>query len=331
MQRPKIIIASVAVAAIAAIGGTTAALASGSSSSSAAPSSTFEVPKGQAPATAETTPTAAEMALYNALDCTKDQKKVAGQEDHPTTFLITCGDPQTEQQVQYKYLLMPTLTAGGGRVLTVVGRGSDLASARTAAEQLDRVERLLWLWLLACFAYAIHPVRWLDTYLIAAWGAYFIAGAAFFRACTAGWNVSRAGLVLGSLGLCIVQAWQFAAELGAVHRKPFSDAVVAWLITSFFVFFAALSFRGPFARRAIPRWIATLGALSYPIYLLHQQIGAVVIQRYWSINNRYALLALAFAALLALAAAVHFGIERRTWAALRARGALALPVGRGIR
>ena len=39
MQRPKIIIASVAVAAIAAVGGTTAALASGSSSSSAAPTS----------------------------------------------------------------------------------------------------------------------------------------------------------------------------------------------------------------------------------------------------------------------------------------------------
>ena len=39
MQRPKIIIASVAVAALAAIGGTTAALASGSSTSSAASAS----------------------------------------------------------------------------------------------------------------------------------------------------------------------------------------------------------------------------------------------------------------------------------------------------
>jgi predicted lipoprotein with Yx(FWY)xxD motif len=39
MQRPKIIIASLAVAAIAAVGGTTAALASGSSPSSAAPTS----------------------------------------------------------------------------------------------------------------------------------------------------------------------------------------------------------------------------------------------------------------------------------------------------
>jgi peptidoglycan/LPS O-acetylase OafA/YrhL len=200
-----------------------------------------------------------------------------------------------------------------------------------AASQLDRIERFLWLWLVACLAYAIHPARWLDTFLIAAWGAYFIGGAAFFRACTGSWNVSRAGLVLGSLGLCIAQAWQFAADLSAVHGKPFSPLVIAWLITSFFVFFAALTLRGPFVRRAIPRWTATLGALSYPIYLLHQQIGAVVIQRYWSINNRYALLALGFAGLLALAAAVHFGVERRIWAGLRAREAVTLPAGRGIR
>lgn len=79
---------------------------------SAAPSDGFAVPTGDVPTTAETTPTDAEKALYNALDCTKDQKKVAGQDDHPTTFLITCGDPQTEQQVQYKYMLMPTLIQG---------------------------------------------------------------------------------------------------------------------------------------------------------------------------------------------------------------------------
>jgi predicted lipoprotein with Yx(FWY)xxD motif len=46
MQRPKIIIASVAVAALAAIGGTTAALASSSSPSSAAPSSSAPAATG---------------------------------------------------------------------------------------------------------------------------------------------------------------------------------------------------------------------------------------------------------------------------------------------
>ncbi len=46
MQRPKIIIASVAVAALAAIGGTTAALASSSSASSATPSSSAPAATG---------------------------------------------------------------------------------------------------------------------------------------------------------------------------------------------------------------------------------------------------------------------------------------------
>jgi len=48
MQRPKIIIASVAVAAIAAIGGTTAAVASGSPANSAAPATS--APATSAPA-----------------------------------------------------------------------------------------------------------------------------------------------------------------------------------------------------------------------------------------------------------------------------------------
>jgi peptidoglycan/LPS O-acetylase OafA/YrhL len=198
-----------------------------------------------------------------------------------------------------------------------------------AIGQLDRVERFLWPWLLACVAYAIHPMRWLDTYLIAAWGAYFVAGAAFFRASTGGWNLSRTGLVLVSLGLCIAQAWQFAAELSVVHGKSFSALVIACLVTSFFLFFYALTYRALFTRRAVSPWIAILGGLSYPIYLLHQQIGAVVIQRYWSISNRDILLVLAFAALVALAAAIHFGIERSTWAALRANRAVAPPAGRG--
>jgi len=199
-----------------------------------------------------------------------------------------------------------------------------------ALGQLDRVERFLWPWLLACLAYAIHPMRWLDTYLIAAWGAYFVAGAAFFLACVGCWTRSLAGLVLVSLGLCIAQAWQFAAELSVVHGKPFSALVIACLVTSFFLFFFALTYRKAFTRRAVSPWIGTLGALSYPIYLLHQQIGAVVIQRYWTISNRYVLLALVFAALVVLAAAIHFGIERRTWAALRARKNIALPARPGI-
>jgi predicted lipoprotein with Yx(FWY)xxD motif len=67
MQRPKIIIASVAVAAIAAIGGTTAAVASGSPGNSAAPAAS-------APATSAGSSAPAGSAVVRAAQATIDGK-----------------------------------------------------------------------------------------------------------------------------------------------------------------------------------------------------------------------------------------------------------------
>ena len=213
----------------------------------------------------------------------------------------------------------PTYVDGVYWTLAIEWKFYALMFLLIAAGQLARIEWFLWLWVLACVAYTLHRAEWLDTYLIAAWGAYFVAGAALYRSCAAGWNLSRVSLVLVALVLCIVQAWQFAAELSTVHGVVFQAPVVTIVIASFFGFVTMLSLGTRSIRRAIPRWSVTLGALSYPIYLLHQQIGAIVIQRYWSLNTRFELLVLGFVALIALAAAVHIGVERTAWIVLLPR------------
>jgi preprotein translocase subunit SecD len=88
-----------------------AAASAAPAATSAASSATPSASPVAVPAVAETTPTAAEIAAYQALDCSKDQKKVSGQADIPTKFMATCGDPQT-YPTPYKYLLMPTLIQG---------------------------------------------------------------------------------------------------------------------------------------------------------------------------------------------------------------------------
>jgi preprotein translocase subunit SecD len=93
-------------AAASAAASATPAPASASAASGSAAASPIAVP-----AVAETTPTAAELAAYQALDCTKDQAKVAGQQDIPTKFMVTCTDPTTSP-TPYKYLLLPTLIQG---------------------------------------------------------------------------------------------------------------------------------------------------------------------------------------------------------------------------
>jgi predicted lipoprotein with Yx(FWY)xxD motif len=123
MQRPKIIIASVAVAAIAAVGGTTAALASGSSSSSAAPASS------SAPASSAATVSTAQvsvngktetilvdghgMPLYYYQPDTASRSAVTGQ-------LAVVWPPLTSSA--------PTATGLSGKLTTVMdGHGSQVA------------------------------------------------------------------------------------------------------------------------------------------------------------------------------------------------------------
>jgi len=122
MQRPKIIIASVAVAAIAAIGGTTAALASGSSSSAAPASSSAPASSAATVSTAQATVNGKTetilvdghgMPLYYYQPDTATQSAVTGQ-------LAVLWPPLTSSA--------PTATGLSGKVTAVMdGHGSQVA------------------------------------------------------------------------------------------------------------------------------------------------------------------------------------------------------------
>ena len=122
MQRPKIIIASVAVAAIAAVGGTTAALASGSSSSAAPTSSTAPASSAATVSTAQASVNGKTetilvdghgMPLYYYQPDTATQSAVTGQ-------LAVLWPPLTSAA--------PTATGLSGKVTAVMdGHGSQVA------------------------------------------------------------------------------------------------------------------------------------------------------------------------------------------------------------
>jgi preprotein translocase subunit SecD len=87
-----------------------------SAASPSAPASPSPAASG-APATpstaaVETTPSAAELAEYKNLDCSKKENQQGKPEkDVPNKFLVTCGNPDGSA-VWYKYLLHPTLIPG---------------------------------------------------------------------------------------------------------------------------------------------------------------------------------------------------------------------------
>ena len=65
------------------------------------------------------------------------------------------------------------------------------------------------------------------------------------------------------------------------------------------------------------RWLVTAGALTYPVYLIHQQIGETLLRSLLDYIPRWPLLVLMFAFVLALAWTIHRFVERPVAKALK--------------
>lgn len=65
------------------------------------------------------------------------------------------------------------------------------------------------------------------------------------------------------------------------------------------------------------RWMTTLGALTYPLYLVHEHWGWWLISHLFASLPPYATLAAVTAFSLTLAAAIHYGVEKRVGPQLR--------------
>jgi peptidoglycan/LPS O-acetylase OafA/YrhL len=149
------------------------------------------------------------------------------------------------------------------------------------------------------------------------WLPYFVAGAAFHRAHADGWRTATVLLVAAAFALCVLQCQREYGELKQYLQLPGSAMVACGVVFAGFAFFVALTLwphASPSATRR--RWLL-LGGLSYPVYLLHQQIGGLLEVRFWTPGNRWPLLAAIVMLIFALAAAVHLSVERPVWRRLR--------------
>ncbi|HEV7253642.1 MAG TPA: acyltransferase family protein [Mesorhizobium sp.] len=118
------------------------------------------------------------------------------------------------------------------------------------------------------------------------------------------------------------------ADLPLLALAAFWACLEPWLVEPFFVeeygvrhSFGALALTGSFALSVMtlaalapsaplpPRLAAGLGALTYPLYLLHQHIGYAAFAHFGGVANRWLVAVLLLAALLLAAAAIARWIE----------------------
>ncbi|MEO7494677.1 MAG: acyltransferase, partial [Massilia sp.] len=238
-----------------------------------------------------------------------------------------------------QYLFNMTMVSGFFRVphidgaywsLLVEMRFYALVAAVLALGRIYQAQRCLVLWLLACIwleILALFPINsipapalhYLRYFLITEYAAYFIAGATYFLIWEQGASLNKLLILLASWGLAIFQSVAIVRKVVDDNQKAALDTtIVAGILTVFFVMMLLIASRRTGAIASY-RW-PLAGAVSYPLYLLHQNLGYLVFDRLYPAINTHALLWGTIVLVVGAAYAVHALVERRL--ALRVKSAL---------
>jgi peptidoglycan/LPS O-acetylase OafA/YrhL len=181
--------------------------------------------------------------------------------------------------------------------------------------RIRQAQFFLGLWLLVTQLLILRPIGFLQALLITDYAPYFIGGATCFLIWSQGWSRLRGAM----LGLAWLQALHLSgrglAEFESHYGSRLDHGIIMAIVSVFFavMLLIALGHTGYFSRR---RWL-TLGALTYPLYLLHQNIGYQIFNAGYPALNPHLLLWGTTALMLVAAYTVHAAVERPLSKALR--------------
>jgi peptidoglycan/LPS O-acetylase OafA/YrhL len=165
------------------------------------------------------------------------------------------------------------------------------------------------LWLVLAIAYdLIRQPYFMGWFINPSYSFYFIAGVCAFL-------ISKNNSDVFSK-LCFFVSMSFGVAVAGDHVKNFvsqQDAAfmfhVRIVVAAFFMFFYALA-HGFFNIKKPPKWWVYLGAISYPLYLMHNRAGKVLIESFESSVNVYVLVMIVFICVSIVSLAIHILVER---------------------
>lgn len=171
-----------------------------------------------------------------------------------------------------------------------------------------RASFLLSGWLAISVFANLFQFKIIQNWLITDNAAYFIAGATLYLVWKSGLSLQRIALLVASFCACVYQATRFASAVQIYYHTPINAYAVASIVVAFFAVMLLVSLqhvRVPHHRA----WLL-LGALSYPLYLVHQFLGYILFNATSGIvSSRVAFWAMVCLA-IGLAYLVHMYAER---------------------
>jgi peptidoglycan/LPS O-acetylase OafA/YrhL len=182
----------------------------------------------------------------------------------------------------------------------------------------NRVLAFAALWPLAGWAAQELGAHWLAGWLVPNYAPYFAVGMLLYLAYRDGFDLVTSVLLAGGLGLAVMRVLEASGRASDLQGVPVDPVITVMILLASVAAVWATTLRG---RTAPPRRLAavlgTVGALTYPVYLVHTQFGYAVIDLLAHETTRTVALFAAGALSLVLAVVIHYGVERPTSAGLR--------------
>lgn len=172
-----------------------------------------------------------------------------------------------------------------------------------------RVTLFCWAWLAATFVFQAGLLpHATDLVLNTQFSHYFIAGMALCLIHRYGATPQTLAIVAISLGNAIYRGAGFADRVGIRYHTEIHRTVVVVVVVAIFAIMLAVALK---LTSSIGRpWFAVLGALTYPLYLVHAHIGFIIFERLGDQVNHVLLVAATMLLMTGVAAALHYGVEQ---------------------
>ena len=174
---------------------------------------------------------------------------------------------------------------------------------------MRHIAGFLYVWLIASALSQVLTLPYsVEFFLIPYHAPYFIAGAAFFLVRKRGFEPSTLVLIFSSYALALFMIQDHLAALEKHYSALYSWPTTATIITVFFILFSLMAKKKlAFINR--PEML-TLGVLTYPLYLLHQNIGYMLFNLSEGYVSKWLVLVSVIALMLWLSLLVHKHVER---------------------
>lgn len=182
-------------------------------------------------------------------------------------------------------------------------------------KKIDNAEALLASWLVITIALEVWPIGKLRFLFLTDYASHFISGAVFFHVWKNGTKPRYLAMIAVAWLLAIQHALKGIATFEAKYQTEVSEVVVVALISSFYgcFFLTATDRTGALSKINC----TTLGATTYPLYLIHQNMGYMTFNVLYPSYDMHTVLWSTTASMLALAFTISALLEPRIAHALR--------------